>query len=320
MITLLYTHPSFLDHDTGFWHPECADRLRAILAAVDTPEFAKVVRKEPPHASRAALERAHDPTHIDRILTVALPEGEHIHLDSDTVMSDGSIDAALRAAGAVVDAVDEVMAGCADNAFCLVRPPGHHAERREAMGFCLFNNAAIGVLHAKATYRLERIAVVDFDVHHGNGTENILKDEPGTLYISTHQDGAYPGTGSAKTKGGLGQILNCPLPAGTGSDGFRDAYDRLLLPRLETFDPQLLIVSAGFDAHAEDPLANLRLTTEDFAWITERLTAAAARHCRGRLVSVLEGGYDLAALADSASAHLRGLMAATTGSGAANDA
>lgn len=307
MTTLLYTHPSFLDHDTGFWHPECPDRLRAIQAAVDTPEFAKVIRKEPPHASTLALERAHDPAHIERILNVALPEGEHIHLDADTVMSPGSSDAALRAAGAVIDAIDEVIAGRATNAFCLVRPPGHHAERREAMGFCLFNNAAIGVLHAKAVHRLERIAVVDFDVHHGNGTESILKNEPGILYISTHQDGAYPGTGSAKTKGGLGMIMNVPLPSSTGSDGFRAAYERVLLPQLDAFAPNLIVISAGFDAHIADPLANLRLQTEDFAWITERLTALAAKHCQNRIVSVLEGGYDFDALGLSAAAHLRAL-------------
>ncbi len=306
METLLVTHRACLGHETPPGHPECPDRLRAILAALEAEEFALLQRVEAPEASIEAIERVHPPIHVETILNGA-PEHGFRRVDADTAMSPGSVEAALRAAGAVIHAVDEIMAGRARNAFCAVRPPGHHAEPDRAMGFCLFNNVAIGALHAREAYGLARIAVVDFDVHHGNGTQAAFETDSGLFYASTHQWPLYPGTGRAGERG-IGNILNETLPPGAGSAEFRAAFNASILPALERFQPEFLFISAGFDAHAADPLANLRLTEDDYGWVTTELAGLAARHCGGRVVSTLEGGYDLAALAASARAHVRALM------------
>jgi acetoin utilization deacetylase AcuC-like enzyme len=306
MTTLLYTHPDCLEHDPGSHHPESPERLRAVLAALDRPEFARLERREAPAAESADLLRVHPRSHIDRILS-AVPKSGHAALDADTILSPCSAAAAWRAAGAVAAAVDAVVAGEVDNAFCAVRPPGHHAEPRRAMGFCLFNNVAIGAKRARAVHGLARVAVVDFDVHHGNGTQAIFADDAGCFYASTHQYPLYPGTGAA-SETGVGNIVNAPLPPMSGSRQFRLAMTRRILPALDAFRPELVLISAGFDGHAQDPLAQLMLEDEDYVWITERLLEIASIHAGGRLVSTLEGGYDLAALGRCAAAHLRVLM------------
>ncbi len=308
MTTLLFTHPVCIEHDTGDFHPECSDRLKAVLAALETEEFAYLVREMAPHVTMEQLQRVHPPHHIEHVMN-AIPHGDRIHyLDPDTAVSAHSGEAALRAAGAVVAAVDAVLGKQARNAFCAVRPPGHHAERDQAMGFCLFNNIAIGALHARDAHGLSRIAVVDFDVHHGNGTQHVVQEEAGLFYASTHQEGAYPGTGLAHERGTGDNVVNVPLPAGAGSDDFRLAFTDIILPRLHDFQPQLILISAGFDAHTRDPLAHMRLTTDDFAWVSHELVKAAATLCDGRIVSTLEGGYDLAALTACCAAHVRALM------------
>lgn len=307
MTTALITHKACLEHLTPPGHPERVERLRAVLDALPDGVFRQVVRIEAPRAGEEALLRAHDAALVHEILSRNIEPGKFARIDADTAMSSGSAEAALRAAGAVTEAVDQVMAGRIDNAFCAVRPPGHHAERSRAMGFCLFNNVATGALHAKAVHALERIAVVDFDVHHGNGTQDIFFDDPNHFYASTHQFPLYPGTGSRAERGVAGNIVNAPLAPGAGSEEFRAVFDELILPALERFVPQFLFISAGFDAHRSDPLASLELVEDDFAWATRRLCDVAARVCDGRVVSALEGGYDLAALARSAAAHVRAL-------------
>jgi acetoin utilization deacetylase AcuC-like enzyme len=303
----LFTHPACLDHDTGPGHPECPDRLRVVLQALEHPDFVPLLREQAPEATRAQLARAHPVPYIDALLALHPEPDELIQLDPDTLVSTGTAEAALRAAGGAIAAVDAVMEGWASSAFVAARPPGHHAEADRAMGFCLFSNAAIAAHHARAQWGLGRVAVVDFDVHHGNGTQDIFQRDPGFFYASSHQSPCYPGTGAA-SEHGVGNVFNAPLPPGADGAAFRAAWDRTLLPALEAFAPQLIIVSAGFDAHKADPLAELRVETEDFAWLTSRLLAAALVHCGGRLVSVLEGGYDLRALAASAAAHVRSLM------------
>jgi acetoin utilization deacetylase AcuC-like enzyme len=302
----LFTHSVCLQHDPGQGHAESPARLRAVLEALDQDRFATVDRIEAPRATREQLLRVHTPAHVDRILAIT-PESDTVRLDEDTLMSPASAEAGLRAAGAVVAAVDAVMTGQALRAFCAVRPPGHHATPDTAMGFCLFNNIAVGAAHALAAHGLKRVAIADFDVHHGNGTQDIFQREPRVLFISTHQQPLYPGTGGADERG-VGNIVNAPLSPGEGSYEFRTLWNDVLLPRLHAFKPQLVLVSAGFDAHQRDPLANLELQAEDYAWITERLVDLAHAHADGRLVSTLEGGYDLQALAASASAHVSALM------------
>jgi acetoin utilization deacetylase AcuC-like enzyme len=306
MTTLLFTHPACLDHDPGRHHPESPARLRAVLAAFDDPEFARLERCEAPQAPREDLLRVHRRQHVDGILG-AVPKTGHVGIDADTVLSPASGEAALRAAGAVAAAVDAVVAGQAENAFCAVRPPGHHAELQRAMGFCLFNNAAIGALRARQAHNLARVAVVDFDVHHGNGTQASFEADGSLFYASTHQYPLYPGTGGA-SETGVGNIVNVPLRPMAGSSQFRSGMSQRILPALDAFRPELLIVSAGFDAHRSDPLAQLMLDEADYTWVTEKLLEIAYRHARGRLVATLEGGYDLAALAASAAAHVRVLM------------
>jgi acetoin utilization deacetylase AcuC-like enzyme len=302
----LFTHSVCLQHDPGPGHAESPARLRAVLEALDQDRFATVDRIEAPRATREQLLRVHTPAHVDRILAIT-PESDTVRLDEDTLMSPASAEAGLRAAGAVVAAVDAVMTGQALRAFCAVRPPGHHATPDTAMGFCLFNNIAVGAAHALAAHGLKRVAIADFDVHHGNGTQDIFQRESRVLFISTHQQPLYPGTGGADEHG-VGNIVNAPLSPGEGSYEFRTLWNDVLLPRLHAFKPQLVLVSAGFDAHQRDPLANLELRAEDYAWITERLVDLAHAHAGGRLVSTLEGGYDLLALAASASAHVSALM------------
>jgi len=308
MATLLCSHLACLDHDTGDYHPECAARLREVISVLEAEEFFLLARDEAPRASKRQLLRAHSETHVDHVLG-SVPTADVLHhLDPDTVLSRGSGEAALRAAGAGIDAVDQVTRRRARNAFCAVRPPGHHAERDAAMGFCLFNNAAVAALHARVEHGFDRVAVIDFDVHHGNGTQSILWDEQGMFYASTHQEHAYPNTGFADETGGMGRVVNVPLPAGSGSDTFRQAWDDVILPKLATFAPELIIISAGFDAHASDPLAQLRLKTADFGWITRRLLEQAAVSANDRVVSILEGGYDLPSLGASVREHVRALM------------
>ncbi|MEM7170207.1 MAG: histone deacetylase family protein [Pseudomonadota bacterium] len=309
MTTLLYSHSACSDHDPGAYHPENPGRLAAIESALEGPAFAELVRREAPRASLEQIGRVHPGDFAEQILA-AVPAQGHAAIDGDTVMSPGSGEAALRAAGAVVAAVDAVARGEADNAFCAVRPPGHHAEPVRAMGFCLFNSVAVGALQAREVHGLERVAVFDFDVHHGNGTQAAFWHDRDLFYASTHQYPLYPGTGSASERGVSGNVLNRPLPPGAGSDMFRDAVTETILPGLRTFAPDLLIISAGFDAHEDDPLAGLAFTDEDYAWVTDQLTALAADCCDGRLVSALEGGYDHAALGRSVAAHVKALMAA----------
>ena len=308
MATLLFTHPACLEHDPGEHHPESPARLRAVLAALKAPEFGALARREAPVAEIADIARVHPRDFVEAMLA-AVPETGYAGVDADTILSPGSGKAALRAAGAVVAAVDAVVASEASNAFCAVRPPGHHAEPDRSMGFCLFNNVAIGAARARAVHGLARVAVVDFDVHHGNGTQAAFERDPSLFYASTHQSPLYPGTG-ARSERGVGNIVNVPLPPMAGSTEFRRAVEASILPALDAFAPDLVMASAGFDAHRRDPLAQLMLVEDDYAWVTERLLECAERHAGGRLVSTLEGGYDLAALGASAAAHVRCLMAA----------
>lgn len=302
----LYTHASCLQHDPGPAQPESPSRLRAVLQALDHDRFAAIDRVEAPRATREQLLRVHTAEHVDRILAIA-PEQDTVRLDEDTLMSPGSAEAALRAAGAVVAAVDAVLGAEGGKAFCAVRPPGHHATPDRAMGFCLFNNVAVGAAHAIAEYGLKRVAIADFDVHHGNGTQDIFARESRVLFISSHQMPLYPETGGADERG-VGNIVNAPLSPGDGSYEFRELWDGALIPRLQAFKPQLLLISAGFDAHRNDPLADLRLGSEDYAWITQRLVDVARAHAQGRVVSTLEGGYNLLALSTSAAAHVGELL------------
>lgn len=308
MSTLLVTHPACLQHEPGAHHPESPQRLRAILAALDGEIFAGLKREEAPTATREQLTRVHPGDYVEAILNIR-PEGDELAMiDGDTLMSAGSAEAALRAAGAAIAAVDAVCGGKVDNAFAAVRPPGHHATPTVPGGFCLFSNVAIAARHAQAKHGIGKVAILDFDVHHGQGTQATVEIDPSLFYGSTHQSPFYPGTGSPRERGIEDNVVNVPLAANSGSDEFRAAWGDRILPQLDRFAPDLVIVSAGFDAHRRDPLAQLRLTTEDFAWITGELMTIARRHSKGRLVSALEGGYDLEALADSVAAHVRVLM------------
>jgi acetoin utilization deacetylase AcuC-like enzyme len=304
----MFTHPACLEHDTGPLHPECPARLRSVLEALEHPDFTSLLREVAPEATRAQLELAHAAAYVDAILAIRPGEGESVYIDSDTLLSHGSPAAILHAAGGCVAAVDAVMDGWARASFVAVRPPGHHAERARAMGFCLFAGASIAALHARARWGVKRVAVVDFDVHHGNGTQDIFENDPDLFYASSHQYPCYPGTGAASERGVAGNVVNMPLRPGADGAAFRQAWETVGLPALEAFGPELLIISAGFDAHKLDPLAQLRLETADFGWITDRLLEVAERCCGGRVVSVLEGGYDLGALAASSALHVRRLL------------
>ena len=304
MSVLFYTHPVALRHDAGPGHPELPVRLQAILKAVDGAAIAGLERREAPEATLEQVQRVHPARYTSRMLG-AVPKEGYARVDADTVLNPFSGEAALRAAGAACAAVDAVMAGEVRHAFCAMRPPGHHAEAMEAMGFCVFNNVAVGALQARAVHGLSRLAIFDFDVHHGNGTQAIFWDDPDTLYVSTHQSPLYPGTGHLQERGIKGNILNRPLPPGTGSDAWRRVVERDVLPAIDHWRPQLVFISAGFDAHMDDPLASMALVEDDFAWVTRELCGIADRHAEGRVVSVLEGGYDPAALARSVVAHLQ---------------
>src|SRR3954454_21524352 len=289
MTTLLFTHPACLEHDPGQYHPEAPARLRAVLSALDGPDFARLERREAPEAALDDIARAHPRCFVERLLA-AVPRSGHIGIDADTILSSGSGQAALRAAGAVAASVDAVIAGEADNAFCAVRPPGHHAEPGRAMGFCLFNNAAIGALRAREVHGLQRVAVIDFDVHHGNGTQACFWDNPGLFYASTHQSPLYPGTGGPGETGAADNIVHVPWRPRSGSREFRLSVTRDILPALDAFRPELLLISAGFDAHRSDPLAQLMLDESDYVWVTEQLLEPALQHAGGRVVSTLQRG------------------------------
>jgi acetoin utilization deacetylase AcuC-like enzyme len=306
MVTRLYSHPIYLEHITPPGHPERPDRLRALARALDDEAFSALDRALSPEGDPATILHAHPAEYVERV-RAAVPETGIARIDADTSVSPGSWQAALTAIGAANAAVDDVFEGRADNVFVAARPPGHHAERETAMGFCLFNNAAIAARHAQRDHGAERVAIVDWDVHHGNGTQDIFWNDPSVLYCSTHQMPLYPGTG-AKDETGAGNIVNAPLAPNTGSDDFREAFLSRVLPALDDFRPDLIIVSAGFDAHHRDPLAEINLTEADFDWATAELMERAGRFCDGRLVSLLEGGYDLQGLAFSAAAHVKRLM------------
>ena len=310
MTTMLITHPSFQHHDTGPGHPERADRMRAIDQMLGHDAFRGLVRREAPLRDDAEqwIALAHPASHIEQIRNARPgPSGHAVRLDPDTVLSSGSWEAAMRAVGAGLDAVDAVIAGQAANAFCQVRPPGHHAEARRAMGFCFFNSIAVAAHYARARHGAERVAVIDFDVHHGNGTQDIFQNDKDLFYASTHQMPLYPGTGGL-SETGVGNICNAPLRPGDDGEPFRDAFESRILPALRNFGPDLILISAGFDAHRDDPLANLELLEADFAWVTAALAKVATQQAGGRIVSMLEGGYDLAALARSVGVHVKGLM------------
>ena len=306
MTTLFFTHESGLNHVNPPGHPERVERLQAIYDALRDAEFAGLNRRAAPLADEAEVLRCHPEAHLAKVQR-ARPETGWAQLDGDTFLSPGSFDAALHAIGGVNAAVDAVLAGAAANAFVAMRPPGHHAERATAMGFCLFGTVAIAARRALDHHGLSRVAVLDFDVHHGNGTQDLLWDEARAMFVSSHQMPLYPGTGSATERGAHGQIVNLPLPPGSGRDAMRRAWDGALA-QVAAFAPDLLLVSAGFDAHRDDPLANLAWTEADFAWITHAICDLAEDVCGGRVVSSLEGGYDLGGLGRSVAAHVRVLM------------
>ena len=310
MTTALFTHAACLRHDTGPGHPERIARLESVAEALAHERFAALARHEAPLATRAQLEAVHPGGYIEQIDAHAPAEGDaSVHLDADTVMSPGSHEAAYRATGGVCAAVDAVLSGAVQNAFCAIRPPGHHAEPARPMGFCIFNSVAVAARHAQAAHGAERVAVVDFDVHHGNGTQAAFWQDASCFYGSTHQSPFYPGTGAA-SETGVGNIVNAPLAAYTAGEGFRAAYEERILPELAAFSPDLLIISAGFDAHRDDPLAQVNLEDEDYEWVTLRLMEMVRPSAGGRIVSVLEGGYDLGALARCVAGHVDVLMAA----------
>ncbi|MDP1928380.1 MAG: histone deacetylase family protein [Thiobacillus sp.] len=302
MQTAYITHPSYLLHDMGGWHPESPARLSAIddqLHAARLYDY--LAHHEAPQVQRSQLLRVHDAAYIDTIEAASPGAGLHA-LDPDTSMNPHTLDAALHAAGGAVMAVDWVMRGEVANAFVACRPPGHHATRNQAMGFCFFNNVAVAAAHALEQHGLARVAIVDFDVHHGNGTEDIFKDDPRVMLCSTFQHPFYPHCGADTASE---HIVNVPLPAGTSGKAYREAFSTRILPRLEAFRPQMLFFSAGFDGHREDDMAQFGLVEADYAWITEQVMGVAARHAEGRIVSVLEGGYDLSSLARSVAAHIK---------------
>jgi acetoin utilization deacetylase AcuC-like enzyme len=306
MSTRLYTHPIYLEHLTPHGHPERPDRLRAIAKVLEDDVFADLDRQEAPLGDEETILSCHPESFLEKVRR-SIPEEGIRSVDADTSVSPKSWEAALTAIGAANAAVDDVFSGEADNVFVASRPPGHHAEKTTAMGFCLFNNAAIAARYAQKKHGAERVAIVDWDVHHGNGTQDIFWDDPTVLYCSTHQMPLYPGTG-AKDETGAGNIVNAPLSPRTGSDLFREAMRSRVLPAVADFAPDLIIVSAGFDAHHRDPLAEINLTEEDFDWATGQLLYKAARHSGNRLVSLLEGGYDLQGLSYSVAAHVKRLM------------
>lgn len=307
MTTALFTHPDCLDHHTPAGHPEQVARLEFISEALSAPAFEGLDRREAPECADDDILLCHPQSHLDAIIATE-PETGSVALDADTHMSHGSLKAARRAVGGGVAAVDAVLSGKANNAFVACRPPGHHAETSTSMGFCLFGNVAIAARHAMERHGLDRVAIVDFDVHHGNGTQDLLWSEPRALFFSSHQNPLWPGTGMPEDTGGHNNIHNLPLPPHSDGRLMRATYEAQVFPVIDRYQPQLVLISAGFDAHIADPLAQLNWTTGDFTWVTQKLCDLAAKHCEGRVVSTLEGGYDLTALAASVAAHVSVLM------------
>lgn len=308
MTTLYYSHADFLKHDTGLGHPENPDRLRSIAKALSTPDYAGLVRIKPEinSAVEQLISLIHQPEYFHAIVN-SVPVKDYHSLDPDTLLSPGSGQAALLAVSAVCDAVDKICLGDANNAFCAVRPPGHHATPSQAMGFCLFNNIAIAAAYARQHYQLERVAIVDFDVHHGNGTQAAFYQQPNVLYVSSHEMPNYPGTGYA-TETGVGNIVNVPLDPDSSGAIFREKYNTIIFPAIKKFNPDLLLISAGFDAHKDDPLASIMLVEDDYRWVTQKLLEIAGSCCNGRVISALEGGYNLNALANSVAVHVKAMM------------
>jgi acetoin utilization deacetylase AcuC-like enzyme len=304
--TRLYHHPICLEHVNAPGHPERPDRLRAIEKALSDSHFDKLERVEAPEADEALYELAHPAFHVNK-LRAKIPDEGIVRIDADTSACPQTWHAVSRAVGAAVDGVDAVFTGKATSVFAAVRPPGHHAEKTTAMGFCLVNTVAVAARYAQQKYGAERIAIVDFDVHHGNGTQDVFYDDPTVLFASSHQMPLYPGTG-ALGETGVGNIFNAPLLNGDGGSAFKEAYRQRVLPAVDNFAPDLILISAGFDAHYRDPLAGLQLVADDFDWVTGKLMELAGKHCNNRIVSVLEGGYDLEGLAESAASHVNRLM------------
>jgi len=307
MSTLLITHPACLQHLVPHGHPERPERLRAVERALEAEKFQALARLEAPRAPLEVIALCHPMDYIAG-LRDSTPQEGIIQIDGDTSMSPGSFEAGLRAAGGAIHAVDEVLAKKAANAFVATRPPGHHAEKARPMGFCFFDNAAIAARYAQKHHGIGRAAIVDFDVHHGNGSQEIFWADKSVMYCSTHQMPLFPGTGAVIESGEYNTVVNAPLRPGDGAEKFRDAFESRILPRLNEFQPELVIISAGFDAHYRDPLANINLVEEDFSWATQKLMDVADRHAGGRVVSLLEGGYDLQALGNSVAAHVTALM------------
>jgi acetoin utilization deacetylase AcuC-like enzyme len=307
MSTLLITHPACLEHVTPLGHPERPDRLRAVERALEAEKFQSLARVEAPLAALDIVALCHPMDYIEEIRDATPREGL-VRLDADTSISPGSFEAALRAVGGGIHAVDEVLAKKADNAFVATRPPGHHAETARPMGFCLFDNAAIAARYAQSRHGISRAAIVDFDVHHGNGSQEIFWTDKSVMYCSTHQMPLFPGTGAVGESGEHNTVVNAPLRPGDGGEAFRAAFANRILPRLNDFRPELIVISAGFDAHMRDPLANINLEEPDFVWATQKIMEIADRFADGRIVSMLEGGYDLQALGNSAAAHVLALM------------
>lgn len=306
MTTFLFENPIFLEHQTPEGHPERSDRIRALNLALEHERFAPLMREKAPQANEDFVLLAHPERHLAAVMS-DMPEEGINQVEADTYASPASLQAALTGIGGAIAAVDAVFSGKTDNAFVAARPPGHHAERDKAMGFCFFNNAAIAARHAQKAHGAERIAIVDWDVHHGNGTQDIFYNDPSVLFCSTHQMPLYPGTG-AKDETGAGNIVNAPLSANDGSDHFREAFRSRVLPRVADFRPDLIIISAGFDAHHRDPLAQINLVADDFDWATAKLMELSEKSANNRVVSLLEGGYDLEGLAESAATHIYRLM------------
>jgi acetoin utilization deacetylase AcuC-like enzyme len=307
MSTLLLSHPACLEHLTPSGHPERPDRLRAIEQALEDEKFQTLAREQAPLAAAEIIALCHPMDYVEAVRNASPSEGM-VRLDADTSMSPGTFEAALRAVGGGIKAVDEVMSGAINNAFVAVRPPGHHAETARPMGFCLFNSAAIAARYAQKKHGAERVALVDFDVHHGNGSQDIFWSDKTVMYCSTHEMPLYPGTGAVTERGEFNTVVNCPLHAGDGGEQFKQAMEGVILPRLREFKPDLVVISAGFDAHTRDPLANLNFVEADFSWVTKKLMEIADASAKGRVVSMLEGGYDLQGLSRSVAAHVTALM------------
>ena len=306
MATLLFSHQECLEHDPGGGYPDSPQRLRQILDRLNDPEFATLLRRKAPKIEAAQLSRIHDIKYVQSILQ-SVNAKETLEIDKDTRLTPNSNNAIMRSAGGVIAAVDDVMAGKGRNAFSAGRPPGHHAGKAQASGFCFFNNVALGARHAIDAHGLERVAIMDFDVHHGNGTQAIFRDDPRVFFASTHQWMIFPKTGAADETG-VGNVLNVPFARGTKGDRFREAFDKQIIPALDTFGPQMMFISAGFDAHIADPVGGMKLVDSDFDYATNLLADVADRHASGRLVSVLEGGYNPTVLASSVASHIRVLM------------